>query len=425
MNLLSPIGTSSVFRTAGRARWDPWTPLAIVGLSVFGIAFIYSAQFQDRTAALHTQYWFKQLVFLGMGGCVYATVSLIDYRFWLSVAHGFYLACMVPLLLVMVRGLGIQAGGSQRWINLGLLHFEPSETAKIAVLLMTASMLVRNEIGTVRQSLWVLGKLALAVGAPMLLILLQPDLKSAIVLPPMVFSMLYMSRLSGRFFAGALGVFLLVVGLVTLDIWRYKNFVDSRAEAYRSDRAAYANRFLRERGAFQKQSWFPLHDYQRERILSFVYPDEIDPMGIGWNQHQSLISVGSGGLRGKGWTDGTQARLGYLPRSVAHNDFIFSVLAEEEGFLGSLTVLSLFGIVLFNGIRIAGLARDRFGTLLAIGVTVLFVVHVFWNIAMTIGLVPITGIPLPFISYGGSFVLSCCLLQGLVQSVYRFRKEFA
>ena len=297
--------------------------------------------------------------------------------------------------------------------------------AVVAVLLITASLLVRSEIGTVTQSLGVLGKLALAVGAPMLLILLQPDLKSAIVLPPMVFSMLYVSRLSGKFFAGSLGLFLLLVGLVDLDTWRYEEFVDARASAYKSDGAAYANRFLIERGSYQKQSWVPLHDYQRNRILSFVDPDKIDPMGIGWNQRQSLISVGSGGLSGKGWTQGTQARLGYLPRAVAHNDFIFSVIAEEKGFLGSITVLSLFGLMLFNGIRIAGLSRDRFGTLLALGVTVLFLVHMFVNIAMTIGLVPITGIPLPFISYGGSFVLSCCFLQGLVQSVYRFRKDFA
>jgi rod shape determining protein RodA len=297
--------------------------------------------------------------------------------------------------------------------------------AVVAVLLITASLLVRSEIGTVKQSLGVLGKLALAVGAPVLLILLQPDLKSAIVLPPMVFSMLYVSRLSGRFFAGALTAFLLIVGLVSLDVWRYEGFVDARASAYKGNSAAYANRFLTERGAYQKQSWFPLHDYERERILSFVDPDKVDPMGIGWNERQSMISVGSGGLTGKGWTQGTQARLGYLPRAVAHNDFIFSVIAEEKGFLGSITVLSLFGLLLFNGIRIAGLSRDRFGTLIALGVTVLFLVHVFVNIAMTIGLVPITGIPLPFISYGGTFVLSCCLLQGLVQSVYRFRKDFA
>jgi rod shape determining protein RodA len=183
--------------------------------------------------------------------------------------------------------------------------------------------------------------------------------------------------------------------------------------------------YISDRGKYEPHTLVPLHDYQRNRIISFVAPDKIDPMGIGWNQRQSLISVGSGGLMGKGWTEGHAGQLGYLPRSVAHNDFIFSVIAEEKGFLGSLTVLGLFGIVMFNGIRIAGLARDRLGTVIAIGVTMLFAVHVFVNIAMTIGLVPITGIPLPFISYGGSFVLSCCLLQGLVQSVWRFRKDFA
>jgi rod shape determining protein RodA len=420
VNLRLPVDTFSLFKTTTRERWDPWTPVAMAGLGAFGIAFIYSAQLPIQGHG-----WMMQLVWLVLGAGVYVTVSLIDYQFWLGVAHWVYAICIVPLVLVLVPGIGTKVYGSQRWIRLGPLAFEPSDLAVVAVLLVTASLLVRSEIGTVRQSLGVLGKLALAVGAPVLLILLQPDLKSAIVLPPMVFSMLYVSRLSGRFFAGALTAFLLIVGMVALDTWKYERFVDARAVSYRNDAMAYSNRFLKERGAYQKQSWFPLRDYERERILSFVDPDKVDPMGIGWNERQSLISVGSGGLTGKGWTDGTQARLGYLPRAVAHNDFIFSVIAEEKGFLGSITVLSLFGLMLFNGIRIAGLSRDRFGTLLALGVTVLFLVHVFVNIAMTIGLVPITGIPLPFISYGGTFVLSCCLLQGLVQSVYRFRKDFA
>ena len=167
-----------------------------------------------------------------------------------------------------------------------------------------------------------------------------------------------------------------------------------------------------------------MRGYWRNRLIAFALPDKVDPLGIGWNTRQSMISVGSGGLTGKGWTEGTQAKLGYLPRAVAHNDFIFSVIAEEKGFLGSITVIGLFGVVLWNGLWIAGLARDRLGALLALGVTVLFTVHVFVNIAMTIGLVPVKGIPLPFISYGGTFVLSCCLLQGLVQSVYRFRRDF-
>jgi rod shape determining protein RodA len=306
--------------------------------------------------------------------------------------------------------------GAQRWIGFGSFSYQPSETAKVAVLLVVASILIRSEIGTIRQSVGVLGKLALAVGLPVFLILLQPDLKSAIVLPPVVLSMLYVSKLSTRFFIGVLGAVVLLTSIVTWDVYRYAEFMDNNKLS-----------FTKDKGAYEPHSWLPyLHDYQRNRVLTFIAPEKIDKKGTEnlWNKNQSLISVGSGGLHGKGWTQGTQAQLGYLPRAVAHNDFIFSVIAEEMGFLGSLTVLGLFGIVLFNGIRIASLARDRLGTLIAIGVTVLFMVHVFVNIAMTIGLVPITGIPLPFISYGGSFVLSCCLLQGLVQSVYRFRKDF-
>ena len=409
MNLRLPVDSFSLFKTTTRERWDLLTPIAMAGLGAFGVAFIYSAQLPVLGRG-----WIAQIIWLLLGACVYVAVSLIDYQFWLGVAHWIYAACLVPLFLVLIPGIGTEVYGSRRWIHIGPASFEPSETAMISVLLITASLLVRSEIGTVKQSLGILGKLALAVGVPMLLILREPDLKSAIVLPPMVFSMRYVSRLSGRFFAGALAAFLMVTGVVAWDTARYMNFMEANGYSFQNDR-----------GLYEKHSWVPLHDYQRNRILSFVDPDKIDPMGIGWNQRQSLISVGSGGFAGKGWTEGTQARLGYLPRAVAHNDFIFSVIAEEKGFLGSITVLSLFGLLLFNGIRIAGLSKDRFGTLLALGVTVLFMVHVFVNIAMTIGLVPITGIPLPFISYGGSFVLSCCLLQGLVQSVYRFRKDFA
>jgi rod shape determining protein RodA len=403
----------SVFKTATRERWDPWTPVALLLLGCIGVAFIYSAQFTQPEND-----WIKQMVWLGAGTGLYLAVSLVDYRLWLSIWHWFYLGCILLLIAVFLPGAGGSAAerwGAQRWLDLGFFTLQPSEPAKVAVLFVTASILTRAKLGSIRQSLGALGKLALAAGVPMLLILLQPDLKSAIVLPPMVFSMLYVSRLSTRFFAGALGAFLVLISFVTWDITNYATFVkDNKLD------------FMRDKGRYEKVSWFPLKDYQRNRILTFAAPDLIDPKGTddAWNLNQSLISVGSGGLTGKGWTQGTQAQLGYLPPAVSHNDFIFSVIAEEKGFLGSLTVLGLFSIVLINGIRIAGLARDRFGTLLAVGVTVLFAVHVFVNIAMTIGLVPITGIPLPFISYGGSFVLSCCLLQGLVQSVYRFRKDF-
>ena len=410
VNLRTPVEVFSVFKLTTRERWDIGTPLIMAVLSVIGVAFIYSAQLHPSVVESD---WQKQIVWLVLGIVIYAGTSLIDYRFWLRVVHWFYVASILLLILVLIPGIGTEAYGAQRWLRVGPIGFQPSDPAKIAVLLAAATILMREKVGSVSQSLGVLGKLALAVGIPVLLILQQPDIKPALILPPMVFSMLYVSRLSTRFFVGALGALSLLLCLVAWDGARYVKFMENNNYSYVNDR-----------GKYEPHSWLPLGDYQRNRIISFTNPDKIDPMGISWNQRQSLISVGSGGLLGKGWTEGTQAQLGYLPRAVAHNDFIFSVIAEEKGLLGSLTVLSLFGLMLFNGIRIAGLARDRFGTLLALGVTVLFSVHVFVNIAMTVGLVPITGIPLPFISYGGSFLLSCCLLQGLVQSVYRFRKDF-
>jgi rod shape determining protein RodA len=406
---LRRIDFSSLFKLTTRERFDWITPVCLGLLCTFGVFFIYSAQL-----ASGREQWEQQVVWIGVGAILYLAVSLLDYRLWLRWSHWVYLGSLFLLVVVLIPGIGSTRGmGARRWLNIGI-SFQPSESAKLAVLVMTAATLTGAKIGTVRDSLQTLVKLALAAGIPMVLILAEPDLGTALVLAPMVFAMLYVSNLSMRFFAVAVGVFALVVGVVAIDTWRYSVFLESN----------HFHKPQEARGKYEPHSWLPLHDYQRERVLAFVAPDKIDPMGIGWNQHQSLISVGSGGLTGKGWTEGTQAKLGYLPRSIAHNDFIFSVIAEEKGFLGSIAVIGLFGVVLWNGIRIAGMARDRFGALLALGVTVLIGVHVFVNIAMTIGLVPVTGIPLPFISYGGTFVLSCCLLQGLVQSVYRFRRDF-
>ncbi|WP_438480134.1 rod shape-determining protein RodA [Oleiharenicola lentus] len=409
MKFLQRIDLISFLKFTTRERFDWITPACIFTLSLFGLFFIYSAQF-----ATEQEDWSKQLVYIGLGVVVYIVTSLLDYRLWLKYAHWVYIPALVFLVAVLIPGIGTTHGmGARRWIQLGPGSFQPSEFAKIAVLFATASILTGSKLGTVRDSLQVLIKLALAVGLPMLLIVAEPDLGSALAIAPMVFAMLYVSNLSTRFFAGALGVFAFLVGMVALDVWQYSKYIEENKLDY-----------IRDTGSYEKHSWLPLKDYQRNRVLAFAMPGEVDPTGIGWNSRQSLISVGSGGLIGKGWTEGTQAKLGYLPRAVAHNDFIFSVIAEEKGFLGSITVIGLFGVVLWNGLRIAGIARDRFGALLALGVTVLFTVHVFVNIAMTVGLVPVKGIPLPFISYGGTFVLSCCLLQGLVQSVYRFRRDF-
>ncbi len=399
------------FKLTTRERSDWINPTCMGLLSTFGVFFIYSAQ-----VANDGDQWMKQLFYLLLGGIIYVGTSLLDYRLWLKYAHWVYFAALVALALVLIPGIGTTHGmGARRWIELPGWSFQPSEVGKIAVLFVTASILTGNRLGTVRDSLQVLIKLALAVGIPMLFIVAEPDLGSALAIAPMVFAMLFVSNLSLRFFAGALAVFALLIGAVALDVAKYANYMDENGLDFNNDR-----------GAYEKSTWarLPLKDYQRNRVLAFWNPDQFDRTGIGWNQVQSRISVGSGGLVGKGWTEGTQAKLGYLPRAVAHNDFIFSVIAEEKGFLGSIAVIGLFGVLLWNGVRIAGLARDRFGMLLVIGVTALLCVHIFVNIAMTVGLVPVKGIPLPFISYGGTFVLSCCLLQGLVQSVYRFRRDF-
>jgi rod shape determining protein RodA len=389
-------------------RFDPLTPLCLLLLSTIGVFFIYSAQLYTG----RTQY-LQQIVWMFVGAISYLVVSRIDYKIYLKYGHWVWIVAAIPLVLVLIKGIGVERMGARRWIDFGRVSLQPSESGKLGALVMCASVLARSRVGSIRSSLWTLAKLALAAGLPMVLIMGEPDLGSALVIPPMVFSLLYVSNLSKRFFVASLAPFALLVGIIAWDTFRYDSYMTEHKLS-----------FDRDKGAYEPHSWLPyLHDYQRNRVLAFVAPYSVDK-DISWQLRQSLITVGSGGFTGKGWTEGTQARLGYLPAAAAHNDFIFSVLAEEMGFLGSVTVLGLFGLVLANGVRIAGLARDRFGTLLALGVTVMFGVHVFVNIGMTIGLVPITGIPLPFLSYGGSFLLSCCILQGLVQSVYRFRKEF-
>ena len=352
-------------------------------------------------------------ILIGIG--LYTFISLLDYKIFLEHAHILYFACII-LLLLLWTPLGERRFNALRWLNFGAFQLQPSETAKVGTLIMLSSILSRSKMGSVKDSLSVLGKVFVAFSVPILLIFLQPDLGSSLVFPPMVFALLYVSKLSERFFATAFAGFLLLLGIVGWDIYSYNNFLEE-----------HELNALQDTGAYEQTSWFPLKDYQRNRILSFVAPDVVDPQGIGvsWNLRQSLIAVGTGGAFGKGHNQGTQAKLGYLPQSVAPNDFIFSVLAEEKGFMGAAWVILLYAVMAINGIRIAGLARDRFGMFLAVGVSVVLVVHVFINVGMTIGIMPITGLPLPFLSYGGTFVLSCCVLQGFIQSVYRNRGRYS
>ena len=385
-------------------------PLCMLALMVFGTFFIYSAQLS------YTDYgdWKKQIFWIFMGSIVYVMVGWVRYRVYMQLAPWLYLLSLI-ILSITLTPLGIERFGAKRWLDLGFMYFQPTEIAKIGTLLLLATILSQAKLENFKESRLDLIKVAIVLALPILIIFLQPDLGSALVFPPMLLGLLYISKLSKRFFLVVLSVGLLGLSIVSLDIYLYKSFMEKNELSFHN-----------QKGEYEKRSWLPLRDYQRNRILGMVAPRLVDPSGtdIAWNRDQSLIAVASGGLTGKGWAQGPQSQLGYLPQSVAHNDFIFSVIAEEKGLLGSLFILGTFSILLANTLRIATLAQDSFGMLLSIGVFIIFLVHILVNIGMTIGMMPITGLPLPFLSYGGSFLVSCCILQGLVQSVSRYRKEF-
>ncbi|MCH2156851.1 MAG: rod shape-determining protein RodA [Opitutales bacterium] len=403
-----------LFKKESLVDADWISPICMFVLLVIGIAFIYSAQLSYGGGS-----WKRQIFWMVAGGGIYVALAITDYRILLSKAHWIFLAALTLLALVHTP-LGVTQMGATRWINVGITNYQPSEAAKISVLIMVASVLARSKFGGINDSLIVLAKVAIVVCVPASLIATQPDLGTTLAMPPMIFAMLFASNLNRRFFVGTSVVVALVSAVVGLDIYRYHNFLEDRGITAWENAKVHGS-------LYEKESKLPLRDYQRNRIYGFIAPDAADPHGsqITYNAKQSFITVGIGGLMGKGWLEGTQAKLGYLPRTVAHNDFIFSIIGEETGFIGGLIILGIFTILIANGFRIAALARDHFGTLLCVGVSTLFLVHVFINVGMTVGLAPVTGLPLPFLSYGGSFVLSCCILQGLIQSVYRHRKNYS
>lgn len=389
---------------------DLVSPCCMLLLIVIGVMTILSAQsYRSGTQ------WKMQIAWAVLGMGIYLLLALTDYRLLLRNAHWIYILGILTLLLVF-SPLGMRKFGATRWLKVCGVVIQPSEIAKLGTLIMGAGILARTKIGSLKESLSSIAYFTLIFLIPVGLIILQPDLGSSLPFFPVAFAMLFISGVPGKFFTTIFSLLLIVVGLVAWDAYAYHLYLD---ENHLSPQNAM--------GQFEQISFLPLKDYQRNRIISFVAPDVVDPKGIGvsWNLRQSLIAVGTGGLHGKGHQKGTQARLGYLPQSVATNDFVFSVFAEEQGFLGGIFVLLLYFILLGNNLRIASMSRDRFGSLLAIGISVMLLVHIGVNIGMTLGLMPITGIPLPFLSYGGSFMMVCCVLQGVVQSIYRFRSKYS
>jgi len=395
-----------------QARVDKLQIAALLGLMGIGGLFVYSATMVSESAqaaALYDQSWFRQIVWYGLGIGAAALVCIIDYRSLSRWSYILYSLTILLLVAVLIPGIGTTHGwGARRWIDLGFFQFQPSEFAKLAFIAAQANFLSRpaDELRVPMIFFKALGLMAL----PFLLIMKEPDLGSALVLVPTGIAMMFVAGIPRRYLVnlgvavGLLGALFLVDVLFMPSNWQIK------LEDYQKRRlwVYFGKGYSPSEGAPQAEI---------DRLRKQQFDDS-------HNVRQALISVGSGGLTGKGWREGTQNALGYLPRSVAHNDFIFSVIAEEKGFVGSVIVIALYGVVLFCGLRTAGQARDRLGKILAAGVVALLFSHVFINIGMNIRLMPVTGVPLPLLSYGGSSVLCSLIAIGILQNIYMYRKTY-
>jgi rod shape determining protein RodA len=347
-------------------RHVDWTMLAAIAvLCAIGLMQIYSAT-GGATRIYYTQIYG---ILIGFGALV--VCLSIDYRTLADKSHFVYLGVM--LLLLYVLFFGIVAGGSQRWIGLGPFNLQPSEFAKLALALVLAKFFGDRARGGVWRFELLVAAAFTAV--PALLIDLQPDLGTAVALLPVLIAVVFVAGIPLR----VLGIVMLAGVLAAPVAWH-----------------------------------FVLTDYQRGRVSTFLDPEQ-DPQGAGYQQIQARITVGSGGVWGKGFQQGTQGQLRFLP--VAQNDFIFSVLAEERGFAGVLVTLGLYLFVFLRAFESAGLAQDRVGALLVLGVLAGFAFQVVYNITMSAGLAPVKGLTLPLMSSGGSSMIATLVGFGLILNV--------
>jgi rod shape determining protein RodA len=405
-----------IFETINNERqWKIDLPqlFAVLGLMLLSVAFVYSATMLNETAiaSFYHHTYFKQFLWFALGTGAAAIVCTVDYHVicrWSFV--GYWLLILV-LIAVLIPGIGkTHASGARRWIDLPGFQFQPSEFAKLAFILAEANFLSRpaDELRQ-RNVFWkAIGLLAL----PFLLIMKEPDLGSALVLVPTGLIMLAVAGTPPRYLIQLVGIGAILGGLLVTDL-------------------LYAPPKYR----------LPMKEYQVKRLLVYFGRNYVNYSAEGgdaaekrrlqeeqskdeYNVKQAMIAVGSGGMWGKGWRQGQQNALGYVPKAGKHNDFIFCIIAEELGFFGSVIVLALYSVVLFTGIRIAGQARDRLGKLLAVGVVTLLFSHIFINIGMNIRIMPVTGVPLPLLSYGGSSVLCSLIAIGLLQNIYMYRKAY-
>ena len=391
-------------------------PLAIVALllTLFGIAIVYSAGQTDAPVAYIAHAYQRQLGWFAVGlGAAYlvsrGSVRLLEWLAWPT-----YVVGIGVLLVTLAFGSGAGTAASQKgWLTIaGVRLGQPSELMKILVVLMLARVLASRK--TAPKSLLDLWQAALVVFVPWGLIMLQPDLGTGIVFVGIFFCMLFWSGVSWplllliaspgvslilAFSTGLWGAWFIV--LIALVVWYRPYLVEGIALVVANVGA----------GVLAPLLWERLHPYQQRRLLVFLDPQS-DPRASGYHVIQSQVAIGSGGWFGKGYLDGSQKRLAFLP--AQHTDFIFSVVGEELGFVGVGLALALFVALFLRVVRVAQRANDSFSSLAAFGLGASWFVHVMVNVGMTLNLMPITGIPLPFFSYGGSFLLSCWITVGLL-----------
>ena len=403
-------------------RWAGDPELVALGLilSLAGIAMIFSAGVVNVPSPVTEGAWIRQTVWLALSLAVFTFITQIGVAWieWAAVPAFLLAVLLLGLSLVIGTGAGT-AAGMEGWIEVGPLRFQPSELAKIAAILGIARLLALRQ--SPPEYLRELLAPSALIAIPLVLVLRQPDLGTALAFVGLLFAVLYWAGtpLLLLFLLASPGFALILsfdtriwslyfVGLALLLIlYRRSLFMaDSLAVALANLAAS----------AIATPLWNSLAEYQRNRLLVFLDP-ATDPRGAGWNLIQSKVAIGSGGLFGKGFTQGTQKRLDFLPEQ--HTDFIFSVVGEELGFVGAIGIIFLFTLLLRRLVRLAEANPSPFAGLVLFGIFGTWLVHIFVNVGMTVGLVPITGIPLPFISYGGTFLLTCWTMTALAVRVAR------
>ena len=350
---------------------------AILALNVIGLINLYSATHVHGEVGA-SRLFISQIFWLLGGWMIYFVVTLIDYQIFLRLSYLIYGLNLIALVAVMF--VGKVALGAQRWLDFKFFSYQPSESMKVAIVMILARVMSQRSypdgLGLKELAFPLLG----IIGIPFIITAEQPDLGTAMMLFIIGASILLFLKIKTRI----LVAIAIVIGIGGTGAW-----------------------------------FFALRDYQRDRVYTFLDPNR-DPRGKGYNSIQSKIAVGSGKVLGKGFRKGTQSQLEFLPER--HTDFIFSVLSEEHGFIGSITTIGLFATLFMLGIRIAAQARDKGGAIVVVGVLAILFWHHFVNIGMVIGLLPIVGVPLPLLSYGGSNMLTTMLAMGLVSSV-SYRKH--